>query len=194
MPAFPDIKKILLKHQHIILEDDELKTVFPNGAKDFQVSERREAKNLKELLAKSKIATLEVEDQSGGSQPCNKNCAYCEMLRKTASHEFKSLRTGCRYKMRQNITCESKDIVYLVTCNKHNIQGVGCTTDLKSRISNYMNHHQKKNASCSITEHFLQEVYWQENLITYEPYGMNKAIELERMRVKIRNRKKSKQH
>ena len=38
------------------------------------------------------------------------------------------------------------------------------------------------------------ELYWQENLITYEPYGMNKAIELERTRVKIRNRKKSKQH
>ena len=57
---------------------------------DFQVSERREAKNLKELLAKSNIATLEVEDQNGGSQPCNKNCAYCEKLRKTASHELKS--------------------------------------------------------------------------------------------------------
>ena len=38
------------------------------------------------------------------------------------------------------------------------------------------------------------ELYWQENLITYEPYGMNKAIELERMRVKIKSRKKSKQH
>ena len=50
-PAFPDIKKILLKHQHILLEDDELKQVFPNGGKDFQASKRREAKILKELLA-----------------------------------------------------------------------------------------------------------------------------------------------
>ena len=150
------------------------------------------------------------------------------MLRKTASHEFKSLRTGCRYKIRQNITCESNDILYLVKCNKHNIQGVGCTMDLKSRISNYMNHQKKKNLSCGIAEHFLEdghsfeedfrilhvvrsvnppvtmakrrekleefELYWQENLITYEPYGMNKAIELERTSVKIRNRKKSKQH
>ena len=129
-PAFPDIKKILLKHQHIILEDDELKKVFPNGAKDF----RRGAKNLKELLAKSKIATLEVEDQNGRRQANNKNCACCEMLRKTASHEFKSLRTGCRYKIRQNITCESKDIVYLVACNKHNIQGAGCTTISKAEL------------------------------------------------------------
>ena len=34
-PAFPDIKKVLLKHQHILLEDDELKQVFLNAAKDF---------------------------------------------------------------------------------------------------------------------------------------------------------------
>ena len=79
------------------------------------------------------------------------------MLRKTTSHEFKSLRTGCRYKIRQNITCESKDIVYLVTCNKHNIQGVGCTKDLKSRINKHMNHHKKENRSCGITEHFLED-------------------------------------
>ena len=118
--------------------------------------------------------------------------------------------------------------MYFITCNKHNIQGVGCTTDLQSRISNYMNQHEKKNRSCGITEHFLEdghafeenfrilpivrlvypsvtmakrrkrleefELYWQENLITHEPYGMNKAVELERTRVKIRNRKKSKQH
>ena len=111
----------------------------------------------------------------------------------------------------------------LVACNKHNIQGVGCTTDPKSRISNYINHHKKKNWSCCITEHFLEDGHSFEedfrilpvvrlvnppvtmakrrerleefeNLITYELYGMNKAIELERMRVKIKNHKKSKQH
>ena len=91
------------------------------------------------------------------------------MLRKTTSHEFKSLRTGCRYKIRQNITCESKDIVYLVTCNKHNIQVVGCTTDLKSRNSNYMNHHKKKNWLCGITEHFLENGHSFEEAIRILP-------------------------
>ena len=80
--------------------------------------------------------------------------------------------------------------------------------ELKSRISNYRSHHNKKNKSCGITEHFLEgghifeedfqiqpivrllnpptivskrrerleefEIYWQMNLITYEPHGMNK--------------------
>ena len=41
-PAFPDIKIVLMKHQHILKDDAELSKVFPNGPKDFQVSERRE--------------------------------------------------------------------------------------------------------------------------------------------------------
>ena len=46
--------------------------------------------------------------------------------------------------------------MYLVACIRHNIQGVGCTTELKSRTSNYRSHHSKKNKSCGITEHFLE--------------------------------------
>ena len=125
--------------------------------------------------------------------------------------------------MRQKITCEAKDVIYLVTCKRHNIQGVGCTTELKSRISNYRSHHNKKNKSCGITEHFLEgdhifeehfqiqpivrllnpprtvskrrerleefELYWQINLITYEPHVMNKQSEIEKTRAKMKNRR-----
>ena len=43
------------------------------------------------------------------------------------------------------------------SCRRHNIQGVGCTTDLKGRLSNYKSHHKKKYISCGITEHFLED-------------------------------------
>ena len=68
-PAFPDIKKVLLSHQNIIYEDEELREVFPNGARDFQVSERREAKNIKELLVTSTISTVVNEEENSGSGP-----------------------------------------------------------------------------------------------------------------------------
>ena len=70
---------------------------------------------------------------------------------------FKSVVTGCTYKVRQKITCEAEDVIYLVTCEKHNIRGVGCTTELKKRISSYRSHHNKRNMSYGITEHFLEE-------------------------------------
>ena len=39
----------------IIEEDEELQEVFPKGIKHFQISERRGAKNIKELLAPPNI-------------------------------------------------------------------------------------------------------------------------------------------
>ena len=68
-PAFRDIKIVLMKHQHILKDDAELSKVFPNGAKDFQVSERREAKNIKEILAKSKVRMLTNDEDDPGSRP-----------------------------------------------------------------------------------------------------------------------------
>ena len=101
-PAFPDIKIVLMKHQHILKDDAELSKVFPNGAKDFQVSERRKAKNIKEILAKSKVRML--------------------------------------------------------------------TNDERERLEEF-------------------ELYWQMNLITYEPHGMNKPSETEKTRAKMKNRR-----
>ena len=37
------------------------------------------------------------------------------------------------------------------------------------------------------------ELYWQENLVTYEPYGMNKKTEIEKARQKMKNRLKRKE-
>ena len=62
---------------------------------------------------------------------------------------FKNVVTGCTYKVIQKITCEAHDVIYLVTCRKNNIQGVGCTAELKKRISNYRSHHNKRNISCA---------------------------------------------
>ena len=53
-PMFPDINGALGKFQHILEEDDECRNLFPKGS--FNVSYRRGHKNLKELIAPSKIA------------------------------------------------------------------------------------------------------------------------------------------
>ena len=125
----------IYKHLNILKDDEELSRVFPNGAKDFQISQRRDAKNIKEILAKSKIKTFTIEEEEGSrSKPCENHCACCHLLRETERKVFRSEVTGCTYNVRQKITCEAKDVIYLVTCKKHNIQGVGCTTELMKKI------------------------------------------------------------
>ena len=73
-----------MKHQHILKDDAELSKVFPNGAKDFQVSERREAKNIKEILAKSKVRMLANDEDDPGSRPC----VACEQAQPFFKHYF----------------------------------------------------------------------------------------------------------
>ena len=61
-PTFPDIKTGFKKFKHIIEDDEELKKIFPHGIKHFQVSEKRDSKNIKEILAPSNTC-LSNEDQ-----------------------------------------------------------------------------------------------------------------------------------
>ena len=105
-PAFPDIKKVLLSHQNIIYEDEGSERGFPKWSQRFS-SERREVKNIKELLVTSTVSTVMNEEENSGSGPCSKNCAYCDHLKRTEADTFKSVKTGSVYKIRQHITCES---------------------------------------------------------------------------------------
>jgi len=221
-PAFTDIKRVLVKHQHLMMKSRKLRSIFPRGARDFQVAMRRDAKNLKERLAPSRVSLIRnTENGAHGSRPCGKNCCVCPMLEATKANHFSSAATKMTYKIRQDISCESKNVIYMIRCLKHNVQGVGYTTDLKSRIANYKNHHKKKIASCGISQHFQEdghmferdfriqpivtimnppscknklkkrleefELYWQDNLITGEPQGMNKLVEMERARKKLKS-------
>ena len=65
--------------------------MFLNGGKDFQISQRRDVKNIKEILAKSKIKTFTNEEEDPGSKPCENHCGCCYLLRETEGKVFKSV-------------------------------------------------------------------------------------------------------
>ena len=65
-PMFPDINEALGKFQHILEEDDECRNLFPKGS--FRVSYKRGHKNLKELIAPSKIALPDDCEERGNSK------------------------------------------------------------------------------------------------------------------------------
>ena len=69
---------------------------------------------------------------------------------------FRSTSTGAVYKIRQTIDCRSKNIIYLVTCKRCRMQGVGSTLDFQGRVSDYITHMYKEKDTCEIVEHFLK--------------------------------------
>ena len=97
-PTFPDINTGFKKFKHIIEDDEELKKIFPHGMKHFQVSEIRDSKNIKEILATSNTCFSNEDqpqnendpvDEINGSHLCSKPCVYCNIPRKTESNQFK---------------------------------------------------------------------------------------------------------
>ena len=92
----------------------------------------RQAKNLKQILVRSSLRELPYDDHSDQAAPgCFKHqhggrgrqCLLCHRLRE--GDKFKSSYTGLSYKIRHTLTCKSKYCVYLVTCQKCNMQYVG---------------------------------------------------------------------
>ena len=158
-PMFLDINKALRKFQHI-LEDEQCKQLFPKGT--FRVAYKRGHKNLKELIAPARlnigmsVGPYYHWDTQGKCVKCGicgtsnrsrkrKSYIYvCQVVKEGSS--FKSNQTGEVYEIRQDINCRSKNIIYLVTCKKCGMQGVGSCATFCKCISNYITRLQDRNA------------------------------------------------
>ena len=152
-PTFPDVRVAFRKFRSIIEDDDELKKVFPKSMKHLQVSERRGANNLNEILAPSVFVPYSPEENENASHnsindnkesletvaegdendcfPCGNDCVYCALLNRSQGKTFKSISNRKQFKIRQKINCRSRNVIYLVTCKQCKIQGVGHTTNFK---------------------------------------------------------------
>ena len=69
---------------------------------------------------------------------------------------FRSNVTGIRFRIKQEINCRSKNIIYLVTYRACGKQRVGRTTAFQSRISKYILHICKHEPTCSTVKHFYE--------------------------------------
>ena len=84
----------------------------------------------------------------------NINLNNCMVLQK-GTH-FRSKVTGGKFRIKQEINCRSKNIIYLVTYRACGKQGVGRTTAFQSRISNYISHICKHEPTYSTVKHFYK--------------------------------------
>ena len=72
--------------------------------------------------------------------------------------EFTSYRTNQVFRIKDNITCEDKYIIYLVDCDFHQVSYVGYTTvNMKSRFSNDKSHVKKNKCTCEKVTHLIKE-------------------------------------
>ena len=139
------------------------------------VAYKRGHKNLKELLAPSKIA-LRVINVGGGGRGKRQYRAKCQNYgecgkstggRKWGSRihccqvleegqEFFSRTTGEIHKIRQDINCKSQNIIYLVNCKHCGMQGLGSCKNSAKRVPNYISSIDRGSPGCKIEQQFLR--------------------------------------
>ena len=117
-----------------------------------------------------------------------------------------STNTSRKYSIRQNVNCKSRNVIYLVTCNKCNLQCVGSTSiEFMVRFRNHKSAMITNKNTCEVAIRFNKdqhemsdfeeqilnlntensvdkrlltgEAFWSAQLCTLMPLGLNKRSE-----------------
>ncbi|KAJ1169165.1 hypothetical protein NDU88_001071, partial [Pleurodeles waltl] len=128
------LQKCMNKHWHVLTADPYLKGIIS----DTSVLTYCRGRTLKNILCPSYRA---AHQQENWLTSCNKGfykCGHCGMCRlsKSGISTFKSL-AGDQFRINYNITCDSKFIIYMITC-KCGLYYVGSTIrSLRIRVSEH---------------------------------------------------------
>lgn len=117
---------------------------------------------LAEIEAKNRL--FDASDIDHKSSPClSSRCKTCPFIAKT--HFFQSNITHKRYPIREQLTCDSTNIIYLISCKKCPKQYVGET---KNKLRTRFNAHRsdiKLNRDKPVANHFNLDDHSIEDLI-----------------------------
>ena len=154
-PSLPHISHIIKKHFNLLLSSNQCKNVFQH----LPVVAFRRSPNLRDLLVTVKLPSNSANPQlSFGSFRCGKNFATCPYIpHGLTSYTFFS--TGETRPIKSNLTCETKNLIYMIQCNRCNLQYIGET---KRRLKDRFNEHRRtidnpnnKSKPTTAAEHFL---------------------------------------
>lgn len=145
------IKKTVKKHWHILTTDPALSDLF----QDPPLFVHKRGPNLRNKLIRANILpppkqTL-LTPIKEGNYPCG-NCAHCHNSVKT--NTFKHPRTGKRFGIRGIITCNTKNVIYMLTCPCEKIYIGKTTRPLKQRISEHKSSIRRNDENYPVACHF----------------------------------------
>ena len=189
----PPIHMWVRQCKQVLVRNDKAKVI----GNRIQIGSKQ-PKNLQRLVGGDKV-DLKTQDppQNVGCFKCNRCKVACPKIQE--SKFFTSTNTQKRYKIKQNLNCDSDFLIYLVTCRKCHGQYVGKSqTKFKLRHSNHKreikndigglgHHYHEDKGGCGYdnftvilieqveqkTPKFLaeREVYWQHQLRVYIENG-----------------------
>ena len=158
-PGLTKLSSIVRKHLPTLHISDKLRKAIPNPP---LVAYRRPP-NLRDLLVRAEVKTP-TPPTLGDNAPCgSRRCKTCPLIKHT--NTFTSNTTGRRYTIRNQFTCKTKNIVYMISCNKCNKQYVGETENaLHIRMNGHRSDITTKKLDKPVAAHFNQPDHSYEDL------------------------------
>ena len=152
-PVMKNLEKILNDNLHIVYVDPDMKKVFPEGT--ISVTYKRR-KRLKELIFALLYPGTVTESASRFSKSNESRCD----IRKNCmvfKNEFTCTATGKTYKVRDDLTCKSDNVIYLISCKKCKQQYVGSAYEgnFKLRFRVRKSDINTGKVKCGVAKHFL---------------------------------------
>ena len=135
-PILKNIGNIIRKHLHLLYMNEEAKKVFTPGPMISFLSARK----LSSYLVRAKL--YPIERTVGSFKYSGKRCQAC--LNVSETDTFTSTTTGETYEIDHQFKCNSKYLVYLLTCKVCLKEYVGQTVEeCRLRWNNYKSNNHK---------------------------------------------------
>ena len=150
-PDLPSIEGLIKKHIHYLHSDEVLKNVFPN--KKFSVIYKRN-KNLKEIVEPSLYPKPSIKINRTIVN-CNK-CGICNNFLITDS-KFRCTVAGKTDFVKGNLSCDSCNAIYLITCFNCREQYVRSAINFKQRFRIRNSDIKTNKDRCGAASHFNNE-------------------------------------
>ena len=94
----------------ILQNDDKMKNVLQ---KNPIIKSHRQPKNLKKLITRAKFEEKQNDIPPSISKCGRSNCGICDILVKGESFKFQN---GPLFKVKTNMDCSSKNLLYVIKC------------------------------------------------------------------------------
>ena len=153
-PRLPPIGPIMNKHwRAMVCQDEYLREVF----KSPPLTAFKRQKNIKDNLIRAKVAmpsqTRPIRNNPGMKR-CGKWCTACPYVKEGKTIKINSKKN---WNINKNVNCETRNIVYIIECQKCKINYVGeSKRSLKERLADHRSYVNREMINTATGAHFLK--------------------------------------
>ena len=145
----PNLKTIIRNHLPILYSNQETLDIFRQNIKSVKYKRN---KNLREILSPSSFPRTTKQNECSIKE-YNKKCDICKNFLAAVSTDFSCFAIKRKYKIKGILKCDSRNIIYLISCKCYGKQYVGSAAGFKERFRIHKSDINTGKYRCGVANH-----------------------------------------